>query len=45
MAKLVEVWRGDNPVVLTRRQLPLIIDENLTVSIKVYIVRLRCDRQ
>ncbi|KAK0178640.1 hypothetical protein PV327_007516 [Microctonus hyperodae] len=31
MAKLVDIWRGDHPVNLTRRQMPLIVDENLTM--------------
>ncbi|XP_057321516.1 gametogenetin-binding protein 2-like [Microplitis mediator] len=31
MAKLVDIWRCDQPVNLTRRQMPLIVDENLTM--------------
>lgn len=37
MAKLVNVWRDDDPVDLTRRQMPLIVDENLTVRIFYFI--------
>lgn len=36
MAKLVNVWRDDDPVDLTRRQMPLIVEENLTVSTIVF---------
>ncbi|XP_035741747.1 gametogenetin-binding protein 2-like [Vespa mandarinia] len=35
MAKLVNVWRDDDPVDLTRRQMPLIVDENLTMIMDV----------
>ncbi|XP_043273261.1 gametogenetin-binding protein 2-like [Venturia canescens] len=31
MAKLVDIWRSDHPVNLTPRQMPLIIDDNLTM--------------
>ncbi|XP_046484127.1 gametogenetin-binding protein 2-like [Neodiprion pinetum] len=43
MAKLIEVWRGDNSVILTRRQLPLIIDENLTMIMDVNGLGAVCD--
>lgn len=33
MAKLVDVYRPDKP--LGRRQLPLVVDENLTVIIEI----------
>lgn len=36
MAKLVNVWRDDDPVELTRRQMPLIIDKNLTMIMDVH---------
>lgn len=32
MARLVNVWRDDDPVELASKQMPLVIDENLTVS-------------
>jgi len=32
MARLVNVWRDDDPVELASKQMPLIVDENLTVS-------------
>ncbi|XP_012277942.1 gametogenetin-binding protein 2-like isoform X2 [Orussus abietinus] len=35
MAKLVDIWRDDNPATLTRRQLPLIVDENLTMVMDI----------
>ncbi|KAH0560206.1 gametogenetin-binding protein 2-like [Cotesia glomerata] len=31
MAKLVDIWRCDQPVNLTQRQMPLIVDETLTM--------------
>lgn len=31
MARLVNVWRDDDPVELASKQMPLIVDENLTV--------------
>ncbi|XP_034946230.1 gametogenetin-binding protein 2-like [Chelonus insularis] len=31
MAKLVDIWRCDQPVDLLRRQMPLIVDDNLTM--------------
>lgn len=34
MAKLVDIWHGDSPTELKRRQMPLDIDENLTVKKK-----------
>lgn len=41
MAKLVDVWRDDYPVDMTRRQMPLIVDENLTVSNFFFVIFLR----
>lgn len=32
MAKLINIWRDDEPVKLSCKQMPLIIDESLTVS-------------
>ena len=32
MARLINVWRDDEPVKLASKQMPLIVDENLTVS-------------
>jgi len=32
MARLVNVWRDDDPVELASKQMPLVVDENLTVS-------------
>jgi hypothetical protein len=36
MAKLVDVYRAEKQLSISRRQLPLIIDENLSVSIIIY---------
>jgi hypothetical protein len=36
MAKLVDVYRAEKQPSISRRQLPLIIDENLSVSIIIY---------
>ena len=33
MAKLVDVYRAEKQLCISKRQLPLIIDENLTVSV------------
>ena len=38
MAKLVDVYRTEKQPSMNRRQLPLIIDENLTVNIVLYLV-------
>jgi len=35
MAKLVDVYRAEKQLCISKRQLPLIIDENLTVSVIV----------
>ncbi|XP_066589135.1 gametogenetin-binding protein 2-like isoform X2 [Prorops nasuta] len=43
MAKLVNVWRDDDPVDLTQRQLPLIIDENLTMIMDINNLGAICD--
>ncbi|XP_015604468.1 gametogenetin-binding protein 2-like isoform X2 [Cephus cinctus] len=43
MAKLVDIWRGENPASLTRRQMPLIIDENLTMIMDVNGLGAVCD--
>jgi hypothetical protein len=37
MAKLVDVYRAEKQPSISRRQLPLIIDENLTVRIAIYL--------
>lgn len=36
MARLVNVWRDDDPVELASKQMPLIVDENLTVSARAH---------
>lgn len=36
MAKLVDVYRTEKQPTISRRQLPLTIDENLTVSVRVH---------
>ncbi|XP_076303596.1 gametogenetin-binding protein 2-like [Lasioglossum baleicum] len=43
MAKLVNVWRDDDPVDLTRRQMPLIVDENLTMIMDINGLGAICD--
>lgn len=43
MAKLVNVWRDDDPVDLTRRQMPLIVDESLTMIMDVKGLGAICD--
>lgn len=37
MARLVNVWRDDDPVELASKQMPLIVDENLTVSARARV--------
>lgn len=43
MAKLVDVWRDDYPVDMTRRQMPLIVDENLTMIMDINGLGAICD--
>ncbi|CAD1472364.1 unnamed protein product, partial [Heterotrigona itama] len=43
MAKLVNVWRDDDPVDLTRRQMPFIVDENLTMVMDINNLGAICD--
>lgn len=43
MARLVDVWRDDDPVDLTRRQMPLIVDENLTMIMDINGLEAICD--
>ncbi|KAK1133649.1 hypothetical protein K0M31_011442 [Melipona bicolor] len=43
MAKLVNVWRDDDPVNLTRRQMPFIVDENLTMVMDINDLGAICD--
>ncbi|XP_043577879.1 gametogenetin-binding protein 2-like isoform X1 [Bombus pyrosoma] len=43
MAKLVDVWRDDDPVDLTRRQMPFIVDENLTMVMDINGLGAICD--
>ncbi|KAG7188191.1 hypothetical protein KM043_017684 [Ampulex compressa] len=43
MAKLVNVWRDDDPVCLSKRQLPLIVDENLTMIMDIGSLGAICD--
>ncbi|CAK9812187.1 Gametogenetin-binding protein 2-like [Anthophora quadrimaculata] len=43
MAKLVDVWRDDEPVDLTRREMPLIVDEKLTMIMDIHDLGAICD--
>ncbi|GLV41944.1 uncharacterized protein CBL_00406 [Carabus blaptoides fortunei] len=43
MAKLVDVYRSDRP--LSRRQLPLVVDENLTMVMDLNSMGLICDNK
>ncbi|XP_051174499.1 gametogenetin-binding protein 2-like [Leptopilina boulardi] len=43
MAKLVDIWHGDSPAELKRRQMPLVIDENLTLIMDVNGLGAICD--
>ncbi|XP_043484649.1 gametogenetin-binding protein 2-like [Leptopilina heterotoma] len=43
MAKLVDIWHGDSPTELKRRQMPLDIDENLTLIMDANGLGAICD--
>ncbi|XP_017791678.1 PREDICTED: gametogenetin-binding protein 2-like [Habropoda laboriosa] len=43
MAKLVNVWRDDDPVDLKRREMPLIIDEKHTMIMDIHDLGAICD--
>ncbi|XP_024883941.1 gametogenetin-binding protein 2-like [Temnothorax curvispinosus] len=43
MARLVNVWRDDDPVELASKQMPLIVDENLTMIMDISDLGAICD--
>ncbi|XP_011690104.1 PREDICTED: gametogenetin-binding protein 2-like isoform X1 [Wasmannia auropunctata] len=43
MARLVNVWRDDDPVELASKQMPLIVDENLTMIMDISGLGAICD--